>query len=100
MAELREQIEQTGEQIEAVSELFYQQKNKEGYAQLEKIIVGVAQVVEMAYAAYQGDEAVTAKIQKLTATLQETMEAMEDKDTILLADMLKYELLEQLETLK
>lgn len=100
MAELKEKIEQIGEQIEEVSELFYQQKNGEGYTQLEKIIVGVAQVIETAYAVYQGDDAVTAKIQKLTATLQETMEAMEDKDTILLADMLKYEVLEQLETLK
>lgn len=100
MAELKEQIEQIGVQIEEVSELFYQQKNQEGYTKLEKVIVGVAQVIETAYAAYQGDEAVIAKIQKLTATLQETMEAMEEKDTVLLADMLKYEVLEQLETLK
>lgn len=98
MAELKEQIQQIEQQIETVSELFYQQKNSEGYSQLEDIIVNVAKVVESVYAANPDDAAVMEKINKLTSVLQETMESMEDKDTILLADMLKYEILEVLQT--
>ncbi|MCH5267644.1 MAG: hypothetical protein J1E62_04790 [Lachnospiraceae bacterium] len=99
MAELKEQIQQIEQQIETVSELFYQQKNAEGYSQLESIIVNVAKVVETVYTANPDDAAVMEKINKLTSVLQETMESMEDKDTILLADMLKYELPEVLQSL-
>lgn len=99
MAELKEQIQQIEQQIDVVSELFYQQKTTEGYNQLEGIIVNVANVIDAVYASKPDDAAAMEKINKLTAVLQETMQAMQEKDTILLADMLKYEILEQLQSL-
>lgn len=99
MAELKEQIQQLEQQIDTVSELFYQQKDSEGYSQLDAVVVNVAKVIETVYTANPGDEAAIEKIDKLTTVLHETMGAMEDKDTILLADMLKYEILEVLQSL-
>lgn len=99
MAELKEQIEQIEQQIDNVSELFYQQKNQAAYNQLEDIIINVAKVIETVYAQNPDNPDVMEKINKLTLTLRETMEAMENKDTILLADMLKYEILEVLQTI-
>lgn len=76
------------EELEHVTELFYQQKSKEGYEKLQILLADISLYVSNV----QDEE----QQQELLETLTEALNAMEEKDTTLLADILKYELLEKL----
>lgn len=76
------------EELEQVTELFYQQKSKEGYEKLQELLADIS-----LYVSGVEDDA---KQQELLETLTEALDAMEQRDTTLLADILKYELLEKL----
>lgn len=76
------------EELEQVTELFYQQKSKEGYERLQVLLADISLYVS----GVQDEE----QQQELLETLTEALDAMEQRDTTLLADILKYELLEKL----
>lgn len=76
------------EELEQVTEMFYQQKSKEGYEKLQVLLADISLYVS----GVQDEE----QQQELLETLTEALDAMEQKDTTLLADILKYELLEKL----
>ena len=76
------------EELEQVTEMFYQQKSKDGYEKLQVLLADISLYVS----GVQDEE----QQQELLETLTEALDAMEQKDTTLLADILKYELLEKL----
>lgn len=74
--------------ISETSELLYQQKITEGYEKLNQVIQELTTYVTQITDVEQQNE--------LLVTLKETLSAMEEKDTTLLADLLQYELIEKL----
>lgn len=99
MENIKQQIEQNIEEVDAVVELFYQQKTQEAYSQLDSVLGKLMAVIEMVAAYQQEHTEVEIDITGLTDALKEALSAMEERDAILMADVLKYEVIEKLEAL-
>lgn len=77
--------------------LFYQQKNKEGFQKLDYTLNALLQVVNEIINFQSGNNEKLVEEQILNVVLTEAMKAIEQKDTILLADILTYEIDDMLE---
>ncbi len=98
MDELKALIENTTTKIENVTDLFYQHKDHEGYLRLDEMI---GQLMELA----EGLKAVVSQkpdleVQEFLEVLTEAVNALEEKDTVLLSDILQYDLIDQLQAIK
>ena len=85
MDELKNKIEET-------TDLFYQQKVNEAYESFIQLLPQISVFAE----SLSEEE----KREELLGVLAPALEALEQKDSILLADILQYELLEILEDLE
>lgn len=83
--------------IDITTELFYQQKVKEGYGRIEDIIICVTELIN--YMSSQNGKEYEINGQELTSILYDAMQSIEVNDTILLADILQYELKEEIQRL-
>jgi KaiC/GvpD/RAD55 family RecA-like ATPase len=97
MASLKEQIEKSMAQMDDVVEMFYQQKTKEAYLQLDVVLGSFAENIASLCEYQQDHPEIGIDVEALTESLKEALSAMEERDAILVADVLKYELLEKLE---
>ena len=97
MDDLKKNIANVIHEIDDVVEMFYQQKTKEAYIQLDSVLADLLQVVDPihVYEVKHPDDGVDSA--GVTDALKETLSAMEEKDAILTADVLKYEVNEKLE---
>lgn len=99
MGNIKEKIEQNINEINEVVEMFYQQKTQEAYAQLDPVLGHLLGAID-AIVAYQQEHAeIEIDVNGLTEALKEALSAMEEKDAILMADVLKYEVIEKLEAM-
>lgn len=99
MEQIKQQIQQNISEIDGVVELFYQQKTQEAYGQLDQVLGKLMATIEVAVSYQQEHTEVEIDINGLTEALKEALSAMEEKDAILMADVLKYEVIEKLEAL-
>lgn len=83
--------------IDGMTELFYQNKMQEGFAALN-IFIGKMENLLAEIANYQkeNNQKIVAE-EKLLGTVGEAFQAMQEQDSILLADLFQYDLKEQLE---
>ena len=81
-------MENIREVIERIAELLYQEKKDEAYAEISQLIPML-----MGYTSDIQDEE---KKTKLVNVLGSALEAMEQEDLTLLADILQYDLVEEL----
>lgn len=81
--------------IEEVTECFYKQKNKEGYARLDGVLESISSAVDKIFEYKLENNSIEIDETRLISTLTDAMKAIEEKDTILLADIFQYEILEQ-----
>lgn len=89
-------IEELIQKIDNTTELFYQQKSSAGYKFLEEIIGELINLNDK-FSGLQNDGFnINIDIDKLNNILSEAMAALEKRDTILLSDILNYELKELL----
>lgn len=100
MNELKERINILIESMTEVTELFYQQKNKEGYTKFSMTIELIASIVENIFLYKKDNPDIEINENEITESLRNAMQAMEEKDTVLLADILQYELIEKLNEIK
>jgi KaiC/GvpD/RAD55 family RecA-like ATPase len=100
MASLKEQVSNNIAQINEVVEMFYQQKTQEAYVQLDKVLGDFSIVVDSLYAYQQENPEAGVDVTVLLDALKEALSAVQEKDAILVADVLKYELLEKLEEME
>jgi hypothetical protein len=84
-------IEEVLKEIEIVTESFYQQKNNIGYQKLVSLIDTLAGVADM-IAELEQRALLHEKIGRFTTSLNDAVEALLNKDTILLADILRYDI--------
>lgn len=82
------QIKDIVEQISGVSNLFYQNKINEGYKELEKLLADFSLLLDGLY--QRGILSMEDTI--VLDILRNTMSAMEQGDSLLVADILEYEL--------
>lgn len=97
MDNIKQQIEQNIEEIDAVVEMFYQQKTQDAYIQMDQVLGKLMTTIEAVMAYQQEHEGVEIDVSVLTEALKEALSAMEERDAILMADVLKYEVNEKLE---
>lgn len=98
MENLNELIEISITKIEEVTDLFYQHKDHEGYLRLDEIIghlmklaEGLKEIVE---------EKPDINVQEFLDILTEAMNALEERDTVLLSDIMQYDLTDQLNSIR
>ena len=79
--------------VEHTADLFYQQKNPDGYTELNLTITKLMAVVdELMHRQTIDNESLIIVDQTLNSALAKAMEAIERKDTILLADILAFDI--------
>ncbi|WP_313131388.1 hypothetical protein [Anaerocolumna sp.] len=99
MRELQDVIKDSIQSIDQTTKLFYQQKTKEGYEELESTLNFLANTMDGIFTYIKAGKNIGADENKLVQLLTDSMNAMEKKDTILLSDILQYELKELLENI-
>jgi len=97
MVHMKNSIQEAMKVIEETTTLFYQQKNKEGFLRLDSTLNSLMQAVNE-IVNYQVDKKVQIiDEQILNVVLTEAMKAIEQKDTILLSDLLIFEVKDMFE---
>lgn len=95
MSDLKDWIMSVVIIVEETATLFYQQKSQDAYTKLLQgideltIIIGKLDEIPI-------KDSLNIDKNKLLNTLKETMHALEDRDTVLIADILQYDLIDQL----
>lgn len=97
MSDIRDMIQGTIQKTDQVVELFYQQKNQEAYGQMETLLTDMMGTIDAIFAYKAENDAFSFDEQGLTEVLKTTLAAMEDQDAILMADILKYDVIEKLQ---
>lgn len=93
-------IDKITEQIEEVSDLFYQHKDHEGYVKLNDTISYLLELAEQLKKLVAEQPQLCLNEQEFLSVLNEALTALEEKDTVLLSDILQYDLTEQLDAMK
>ena len=84
--------------IDATSGLFYQQNIQAGYTQLEQTLSILSELANSLYITVEGDEELSIDGDRFNSILTDAMNALEQQDTILMADILQYDLKALLES--
>ena len=96
MKDLKKEIETVINDLDYIVEMFYQQKVQEAYSELNTALGKIMEITEVVqnYTAQNSDKEINMDI--LLNALKETLSAMEERDVVLVADVLKYEVIEKL----
>jgi hypothetical protein len=95
MIEIAERINRILEEIAQVTDMLYQQKLNEGYEKLNGTLTNLINVTEKIFE-YKQHNSITFDENKFIGGLSQAMNAMELKDSVLLADILLFEIAKQL----
>lgn len=80
--------------IDQITELFYQQKLEQGYNRFEETVTVLTQLMNELFTVNLENSEFNIERDKIVQILTSAMHALEAKDTILLSDILQYELKE------
>ena len=96
MKDLKKEIETVINDLDSIVEMFYQQKVQEAYSELNTALGKIMEITEVVqnYTAQNSDKEINMDI--FLNALKETLSAMEERDVVLVADVLKYEVIEKL----
>ncbi len=93
-------IELTRQKISEATEAFYQGKSKEGYEKVSEIAVYLLNLNQKVVDALENRSLVDYNQNRFMEILNEMLNAMTAKDSVLLSDILHYDMLEELEHLE
>lgn len=96
MTNLKKKLRNIIELISELTNIFYQQDNEKGYQKLDIFLEEMTIVVDNLFQYKENHKEFILDDAKLISNFTEAMNALEQKDTVLLADILQYEILEQL----
>ncbi|HWT73655.1 MAG TPA: hypothetical protein VN258_02905 [Mobilitalea sp.] len=97
MGNLINEIEETIQSIDQVTDLLYQWNTSEAYQSLDKTFILLSGTINSIYQCQMVDNDLEIDIKIIMEALNNAMKAIEEKDTILLADILYYDIKELLE---
>lgn len=89
---MKDKLDNLIKRIERMSELFYQQKNVEGFEYLDQVLVELMQSMNELYNIKFEDNSMECDKIEINDILTRIMKAMEVKDTVLIADIFFHEL--------
>lgn len=99
MGQEKEIVENAIQIIRETTELFYQQKVKEAYNKMQETIDHMVKAVDILHGYKSEHESFGLEEERLVTSLTDAMNAMQDGDTVLLADILEYDFVEYLQEL-
>ncbi len=88
------EINQLVNEITVVTDYLYQQRLSEGYKGLDGLLANIMTVIDQLFS-YKTSASFSFDENKLVKSLTEAMKAMEVKDSIMLADILSLDIMEQ-----
>lgn len=97
MKTIEELAKQILKNIDGMTELLYQEKVTEGYTLLNNVISQMDQLIRQIVFYQNETDKIIVDEKKLLGSVEEAFQAMEGKDTVLLADIFSYDIKEQLE---
>ncbi|QHQ60676.1 hypothetical protein Ana3638_07740 [Anaerocolumna sedimenticola] len=95
MNNIKNQINEILKEMNEITELLYQQKSKEGYVLLNGTL-GKIMILMDTISKIKTEKEHLFDIERLNNNLKAALDAMEIKDNVMLADILNYEIAEQL----
>jgi|InofroStandDraft_1065614.scaffolds.fasta_scaffold25860_1 hypothetical protein len=99
MSQQKDIVKKSVKDIEEVVELFYQQKLQEALDQFQIVIGNIMTAIDTIFTFKAEHEEFEFDEIKITSTLKDAMQALEDRDMVLLADILQYDYLEYMNEL-
>ena len=96
MESLKQAVTMLMGSIEKTTELFYTQKEAEGYQAFGLLLTPLTTVIDSVYQMQQAGGTPEFDLEKLTGILTDAMNAMEARDGVLLADILQYDFLDEM----
>lgn len=96
MTHLKKILNEAIESIDITTGLFYQQKKKEGYESLNETLTILIQTVDLMSKAASENVDLSIDVNQINQFLGNAMRALQQKDTILLSDILTYDIKEYL----
>lgn len=99
MENLQDMIRGVIQETDEVVEMFYQQKVQEAYTRLDFVTQDMLKAIEVIFQYKAENENLDIDENSLLDSLKEVVSAIEEKDSILVADVLKYEVIERLEAI-
>ena len=97
MSAEKELVEKTLEEVKESVDLFYQQKIGEALQQFDVVLGKVMTMVDTLFAYKESHEEFALDEDKVKSALTEALSALEEKDMILLADIIQYDFVEYVE---
>lgn len=97
MEQEKECVERTIRIIQQTTELFYRQKQTEGFQKMQDTVAAITQMVDTLHQYKEEHENFAYDEMAVVKALTEAMDAMEAGDTVLLADILEYDFVEYLQ---
>lgn len=91
---MKEQLMEAIQSIHMVTECFYQNKNTEGYQQLENSLIIIDRTVNHIFQCEQEGHHIEIDQSELTNILTRAMDALEQGDVLLFSDIFEYDLTE------
>ena len=95
----KELVSKTLEEVKESVALFYQQKTGEALQQFDAVLGKVMAMVDTLFAYKEANEGFALDEEKVKSALTEAMGALEERDMILLADIIQYDFVEYVEEL-
>ncbi len=99
MDNLKQSINDVIEQIDEATDLFYKQNNKLALEKFQNVISQIVIMVDSLFKYKEKDPVFNFDEKKMTDILTEAMNALQDIDLVLLADVMQYDFKEYLEEL-
>lgn len=99
MGQEKELVGKTLEQIEQNMELFYQQKTSEALGEFQQVLTELIKMVDILFEYRDNHDGFSLDEEKVKNALTEAMNALEEGDLILLADVIQYEIVEYVKEL-
>jgi hypothetical protein len=91
--ELKNEISKMVQTIEETTTMFYQQKNDSGYKQLDHTLAVLMQGIDHLLKLKKDGFDINIDEKEINQVLSNAIEALTKKDTILLSDVLQYDLI-------
>ncbi len=95
--QIKEKIKEVQDEIVIVVKLLYQERESRTYEQIDKLLVALIELNTLVTEAIQQGEEIFYEEEKFKGALLEAMEAVHKKDMTLFADILQYEIKEQIQ---
>ena len=97
MEELKQAVQMLSESIQKTTELFYTQKEAEGYQAFGVLLEPMATLLDRLFRLQAETGKPEFEQEEIARLLGEALNAMEARDGVLLADILQYDFLDPLE---